>query len=132
MLVFQFKDAPDQFKIMLFFVSLGNFLLCMIWEVVFIQNILQEVVMRKIRQLRGDIRIHEKVETSILKNGLMRGGPLANAHVCILIDDKDSFRSSKRKKEPLREWEEASVPLKLKPVPDHWKRRARQADVSHV
>ena len=111
---------------MLFFVSLGNFLLCMIWEVVFIQNILNEVVLKKIRKLRGDIHIHEKIESSLLKNGLMRGGPLSNARVSVVIEDRDSFRTSKRKKDYPRD-DETLIPLKLHPVPDPWKRKHKAA-----
>lgn len=132
----QFKDAPDQFRIMLFFVSLGNFLLCMIWEVVFIQNILTEVIMKKVRKMRGDIHLHEKIESDILKNGLTKGGPLSNAHVSILIDDTDSFRSSKRKKDyypKMRlESEESVEPLKLNPVPAHYKKNKRLLEVSRL
>jgi hypothetical protein len=132
----QFKDAPDQFRIMLFFVSLGNFLLCMIWEVVFIQNILNEVIMKKVRKWRGDIHSHEKIESDILKNGLTKGGPLSNAHVSILIDESDTFRSSKRKKDyypKIRlESEESAEPLKLNPVPDHFKKNKRLLEVSRL
>lgn len=107
----------------------------MIWEVVFIQNILNEVIMQKIRKMRGDIHLHEKIETDILKNGLTKGGPLSNAHVSILIDSTDSFRMSKRKKDYHRgrqESDEAAVPLKLHPVPDHFKKKKRSIEMSRL
>ena len=119
---------------MLFFVSLGNFLLCMIWEVVFIQNLLNEVIMKKIRKMRGDIHLHEKIESDILKNGLTKGGPLSNAHVSVLIDDTDSFRMSKRKKDYQRDRQESdeAVPLKLHPVPDHYKKKKESVEMSSL
>lgn len=120
---------------MLFFVSLGNFLLCMIWEVVVIQNILNEGILRLIRKMRGDIRVHEKIERSILANGLMKGGSLSNAHVSIQIHETENFRMSRRKKDYMKgpqDSVESVIPLTLMPVPDHFKRKKTGVQVSSL
>lgn len=71
-ILLQFKDGgvPEEFKYLLFGVSLINFGICYLWEKFVVQIVLGDKFATQIRKLRGDIRRHEKIDRAMKESGL--------------------------------------------------------------
>lgn len=56
------------FKVVLFGISMVNFVVCYIWEIVFLQSIVCNILLPKLRKFRGPIHKFEKIEAEIAQS----------------------------------------------------------------
>ncbi|CAG2100663.1 unnamed protein product [Medioppia subpectinata] len=57
-----FRDIPFHFKLILFTISIANFIFCYVWEVVILQGIVFNWFLPKMRSIRAPIHPYEKIE----------------------------------------------------------------------
>lgn len=64
-----FKRAPFlHYHLVIYAICLGNFIICYIWEIYFVQGFLFEHVVPALRKMKGAIHLYEKIDDDISKN----------------------------------------------------------------